>query len=324
MSNIVALPGATSALLAKYVAENKVTDSLGSGITTGFAIITYKGRNWGTKFRGEAKPILRDDGDPRASLELVLIDAGENLSKHWYEAGWTDSSSSPPDCWSTNGMTPDPASPKKQSTTCRGCPRNAWGGKINEVTGKPGKECHDFKRLAVVPLENMDNEFFGGPMLLKVPAASLSELATYAAKLKAVGGYSFAVGTKVGFAPNESYPKMTFTWVRHLNDAEISKVLEYRESDLVKRILNEAVEAAQHEMTPEEAKAASEQIPPPDPAVAARLAAAAEKPAQAAQPEPQPAKTPEQPKPAQEPAKAEESAATGVKSVDDELDALLG
>jgi hypothetical protein len=236
--------GPLSSVLAGSVEANS---ELSSGIGQSFGVVTYRGKVWAVKFQGNETKLMRDDGDgPRNSIEVIIVRASEAVSKIWYETGYVDGSTAPPDCWSTDGLKPDPAAPKKQSTTCAGCKRNAWGSKVTDV-GKQGKECADSKRLAIVPLNDINNEMYNGPMLLRVPAASLKDIGAYAKKLEQYGYPYFGVGTKISFDSNEPYPKFVVTPIRPLTDKEAQRVLELRNDDTVKRILNTAVENVTHE-----------------------------------------------------------------------------
>lgn len=222
-------------------------NELGAGIQSSFGIISYRGKVWATKYQGNEQALMRDDGDgPRASIDVVIIKAAPVIAKIFYEQGFVDGSNAPPDCFSTNGMAPDPASPKKQSPTCAGCPRNAWGSKTTEA-GKPGKACADSKRLAVVPLADIDNEALGGPMLLRVPAASLKDIKGYGEMLQSYGYPYYAVATKISFDHNEAFPKFVLQALRPLTDEEAAKVAALQADPRVDRILSSAVDMVAHE-----------------------------------------------------------------------------
>ena len=269
--------GPVSAVAARYAQSAPVQDELGAGITAGFAVMSYRGKVWRIKSGGEERDLVNPEtGDPLSSVELVIVKASPVLSKIFYLDGYTDGSSAAPDCFSTNGVTPDAASPKKQCNTCAACPHNAFGS-AKLANGQPGKgkACHDSKRLAVVPLGDIDNEPNGGPMLLRVPAGSFKELTKYADAMKSQGFPFFAVGTRIGFDMKEAFPKLVFRPIRALDDDEAAKVVALRDDPSVARVLAEGAELAQ------------------DPAVAAVLREAAEDSYQFEQP-PQPA-----PKPAQ-------------------------
>lgn len=238
MSNIV-IPNNFGTVSTRF-ANQKMEDDLSAGVSTGFGIISYRGKVWRTKFRGEETSLMREDGDgPRSSIEVVILKAANHLSKIYYKDGYKDGSTESPDCFSTNGVTPDINSKAKQANTCANCPMGAWGSRITPA-GKPGKACSDSKRAVVVPLADMDNEVFGGPMLLRIPAASLQDLAQYGQKMAALGYQYYTIGTRISFDTNEAFPKFVFGAIRPLTDAEADRVLALRDDPRVARILSEA------------------------------------------------------------------------------------
>jgi hypothetical protein len=219
-----------------------VDNDLAAGVQAGFGLIGYKGKVWSIRYRGDEQQLLRDDGDgPRNSIEIVILKAAPYISKIWYEKGYVEGSTAAPDCFSPNGVVPDPQSTKKQSNACASCPQNVWGSKITEA-GKKGKACSDSKRLAVVPVGDIMNETFGGPMLLRVPAASLQDLATFGNKMQNLGYPYYAIATRVAFDANEAYPKFILSAIRPLTDEEADQVLALQSSAEVSRVLAEGTE----------------------------------------------------------------------------------
>lgn len=255
--------GAVSTKFSAVPVEN----DLSAGVQAGFGIIGYKGKVWSTRYRGEEKQLMRPDGDgPRNSIEVVILKASGHVSKIWYEHGYVEGSTAAPDCYSTNGVTPDVGSKKKQANACASCPMNQWGSRITPA-GKQGKQCSDSKRMAVVPLDNLHNEILGGPMLLRVPAASLRDLAGYGEKMQALGYPYYSIGTRIAFDAAEAYPKFTFGAIRPLSDAEAEVVLAMRNERQVTTILAEGSETAQ---APAQVAAPMNQVfeqPPVTPAV---------------------------------------------------------
>ena len=239
MSNDLMIPQGFGAPSTHFA--NTPDDDLGSGVMGGYAVVGYKGRVWAIKKGGETTHLLRENGDAFSSLEVVIVKASPVISKNYYASGFVEGSTAQPDCFSTNGATPDPMSSAPQSATCAGCPMNRFGSRITD-NGKPGKACSDSKRLAVVPLGDMENEIYGGPMLLRVPADSLKELPQYAAKLKANGHTSYSVGTRIKFDLSVAHPKFMFSAIRALSDDEAEYVVYLREDPRVARILNEGLE----------------------------------------------------------------------------------
>lgn len=232
------------------------TDDLSSGIQSSFGLIGYKGKVWSIRYRGDEQQLMRDDGDgPRGSIEVVILRASTTISKIWYKDGYVDGSTAAPDCFSNNGVVPEAASANKQCDTCALCPHNQWGSRITPA-GKQGKACSDSKRLAVVPAGDLNNDAYGGPMLLRVPAASLQDLAMYGQKMQQMGYPYYAVSTKISFDASEAYPKFLFQGLRPLSDDEADIVLATRSGHTVERILSE------NEFTPASTTAAPQQDAP--------------------------------------------------------------
>lgn len=235
--------------------QNHHTDnSLAGGITGGYGLIAYRGKVWTIRHRGTDQQLMREDGDgPRNSIEVVILKANPQLSKIWYENGYVEGSTEAPDCASSNGLTPDQGVPKKQSDVCLTCPKNAWG---SDPRGGKGKACGDSRRLAVVPLADLRNESLGGPLLLRCPAASLQDLATFSQQMNAQGYPYNSIGIRISFDPKESYPKFQFQAIRPLNDAEADIVLGWEKSAEVMRVVSAP--------TPQE-QAAAAALPAPAP-----------------------------------------------------------
>lgn len=290
MAQELSLPSSfTHAQLAPSLRGAAGNDELGAGIASSFGVVGYRGKVWSIKYQRNETKLMREDGDgPRGSIEVVITKSASALSKIFYESGYQDGSNAAPDCSSANGITPDPASPKRQSPTCAACPRNAWGSRVTEA-GKQGKACADSKRLVIVPLQDIDNDLFGGPMLLRVPAASLKDLKSFGDLMQSHGYPFYGVGVRIGFDPQEAYPKFSFKAIRPLSDAEAQKVLALRDDSRVARILNEAVEHIGAE--PAQAAPAAPASPfelPPEPKAPPAAAAPVAAPVAAPQPAPAP------------------------------------
>jgi hypothetical protein len=227
--------------ISNVFADEDDDNAITAGIKTGFPILGFKGKTWSIRYRGEVFPLMRDDGDgPRGSVDVVILKSSEHVAKFWYERGYEEGSVEAPDCFSTNGLTPDPSSKKAQSKTCALCPKNQFGSRITP-SGKKGKACSDTKRIAVTPVGDLHNETYGGPMLLRVPAASLNDMAMYAQMAKNAGFKTFAIATKISFDADQAYPKLKFSAIRPLKDDEAQVVLDLRNSPQIDRILQEEI-----------------------------------------------------------------------------------
>lgn len=258
-------------------------DDLGAGVQESFAVISYRGGKWRIRYRGE-ETILKED-----NLEIVLVKAAKAVSKLYYEGGYNPSiERRKPDCWSSNSVNPDKEVPKPVSKACASCPNNVIGS--HTVGTKRMKACTDNRRLAVVPMGDIPNELYGGgPMMLRVPAGSLSGLKGYGDKLNAFKYVYFGVGTRISFDQEAEYPKLVFGAIRPLNDNEAKAILLLRDDERVHRILNEDVDAISTEELapikeglfeqPPKAAAPAPQAPPSRPIPTSSIADAMNSPA---------------------------------------------
>lgn len=215
-------------------------DDLRQGISAGFPVFSYRGKVWRVKFKGEETPLMREDGDgARSSIDVVIVKAKGSVSKIFYKSGYIEGSDAPPDCFSVDGVVPDASVVAKPSPNCAQCPFNQWGSRMTEA-GKKGKACADSRRLAVLPADNFDK--YDGPLLLRVPAASLNELAAYATQLNSFGYQYFMVKTRISFDVAEAYPKLIFQPASPLTEQEAQQLMGYMpggdKHDVVERILS--------------------------------------------------------------------------------------
>lgn len=223
-----------------------------ANVQASFGIIGYKGRNFRIKYRSEETLLKDERGVPLPTLEVVIVGVASGISKQFYEKGFVEGDTAAPDCFSVNGTQPDASSPKKQCSTCAVCPKNQWGSKISE-TGSKGKACQDSRRISVVPAGDLENEMFGGPMLLRLPPTTLAAFAGYGAMLDKKGAGMEYVKTEIGFDYDVAYPKMTFKATGWLNEAEAVAVIGpdgqsgICANPQVQRMLAEAVEEVAHD-----------------------------------------------------------------------------
>lgn len=221
-------------------------DDLSGGVISGFPTISYRGKVWRIRKGGEETNYVDDNGDAVQSIEVVLVKSHPKPSKIFYDKPFEEGDISAPRCWSANGETPDSGVKDPIAHSCAGCPNNVWGSKINQETGAKGRACADARRIAAITLADLSTKGTDATKcLLRVPPSSLNPLKDYAEKvLKPKGIPYFAVVTRIGFDTAVAYPKMTFRATRFLNEDEARAVLEIRDSDDVKHILNESTEFA--------------------------------------------------------------------------------
>ena len=219
---------------------NPQDDSLAAGIGQGYGVIGYKGKVWSLRYRGERHNFIRpDDGTPSNHIDVVILGQAQQKSKSFYEKYDPNAEAVRPICSSIDGLLPDADVTLKQSETCALCPRNVW--KTDPTTGRKGRECTDYKRLAVVVMPYQTAPLLGGqpliePLFLRVPPASLTALAVMGENMANQGFHFSTYVTRISFDVNESSPKMVFTPLQGITEQEAPVIMELRGDPTVGRI----------------------------------------------------------------------------------------
>ena len=252
MPNIEKAKGQLPAHLKQLAATAQdASDDLSGGVQAGFPIISFRGKVWRIRQGGEEKVFENADGDPSASIQAVMVGANPRLSKIYYKKKYEEGDNEQPDCFSVDGVKPDPSATNKQSKTCAACPHNAWGSRISE-SGKKTKACSDARRVAVAfPNDLAENGSEAHVALLRVPAASLGNLKMFGEALGKKGLKYFMVVAKISFDKGASYPHLEFKPTRLLTDEEAEAVLALRgdEDSRMETVLSTATEYAETDDT---------------------------------------------------------------------------
>lgn len=306
---------------AHLAARVGVPSALGAALTGGlssgqsFPKISIKASRFRIK-EGDTETVLDS-----TTLDAVIVGANPRLSKTWYAKQWTpDAEPSAPDCFSLDGIGPDPESTDPQNDLCASCPQNAWGSKVTPQ-GQQIKACSDKKRLAVVAADDAA----GSVYLLEVTPAALKGLNQYQKELAVRGIPPEVVKTRIGFDTDASFPKLKFTFGGFLDEQTQQIVDGLFGSEQVKEITGET--ARQPQAVPQisapkpvavkPAPAPAPVVAPPPPVEEAPKRGFGAKTAPAAAPAPKPAA-----KAAAKPAPA--PAAEAASSLADEIAALIG
>jgi hypothetical protein len=250
MSNQLTIPAAfqNAQALAALDPNWDTKSDFSAGIRRGFAVLSIRGKVWRVVHQGESRPVTAPGTNhPAPSIDVVLVAATPGLSKVYYQGAYVEGSDDAPACFSHDGVRPDSSIQGPQASSCALCPHNVWGSKITE-NGKQTKACADSKRLAILPAGHeslpedakvamLVNEMFGGPMLFRVPAASMSDLAGFDGAMGQMGFKLHAMVTRMSFDIDMAYPKIKFEPVRPLTVGEFQKILEWRESQQVQDML---------------------------------------------------------------------------------------
>jgi hypothetical protein len=228
---------------AAFAALNPADESLADGIGQSYGIVGYRGKVWTLRLRGETHTFTRkDDGTPSAFLDCIILRSAGYKSKSYYPAGSfeQDSGGQRPVCSALDGVTPDADVATPQATACAICPRNEWK---TDANGKKRRECSDYKRLAVLLLPAETARLLGSalvePVFLRIPAASLNDLAVLGEAMQKKGFHYSSYITRIGFNPEMAHPQMTFRALQKLTAAEAPVVLPLREDAQALRITGE-------------------------------------------------------------------------------------
>lgn len=221
-----------------FAGLNAQDDNLSAGIGQSYPVIAYKGKVWSLRHRGERKTILRpDDGTPSAYLDVIILGQTAQKSKSYYK-DFKEGDTARPICASIDGIVPDLDVVAKQAEACALCPHNVW--KTDPTTGRKGRDCTDYKRLAVLILPTQTKPILGSPLMepvfLRVPPDSLNSLAIMGDTMAAQGYHYSSYITRITFDPQKAHPCMIFRPLQGLSDNEAPVILELRADPTVGRI----------------------------------------------------------------------------------------
>ena len=235
MTNVPATTEKSFLPVSKVFANSPVED-LGEGIRTALAQLSINQNVFGINHHGTYIGLPPQQA---RQIEIVIVKSAKTQSKAFWEGGFKGDSR-PPNCFSSNSLTPDAQVATPVSKTCATCINDAF------ITGENGlkqKPCGDHKRLAIVPASDMVNEAFGGPMIFRVPAGSLAALDKYGYELKKFGVpyYAYTTWVTLTIDPQKKVTKLVFEQGRPLTDDEAEIILAMREDEKSGRIVNEAL-----------------------------------------------------------------------------------
>jgi len=158
-------------------------------------------------------------------LKVVIlgIDPPEakRTSKQFYEGAWSEDSADAPDCYSKDGVRPDPSVAEPQCDNCAQCSKNAWGsGHDAEGNASKGKACSDRKNLFVVVAgKSIDGDVF----TLSIPPTSLKALSAFGRDLVRYNVNMHKIITQIDVDPDNA-KGMLFNYAGFLEEAPASRM----------------------------------------------------------------------------------------------------
>lgn len=226
MSNMIVVPDSFRAVANHGPAP--IDDNLTAGISSSFGVVSIQGGKFRIKFAGVETPLLDARGNSIPELNVVIVGASPYVSRTYYAGGFEANAGKAPTCSSLDGKFPDVTVENPPARSCATCP-HALRDQVTP-TGAKVSACQNNKRIAIVPEGDLENEQFGGPMLLRIPGGSLKNLTALQAAYKGVNCASYQAVTALRFDPMVSYPKMVFAPERRLRPEE-QEVIDRMRSD---------------------------------------------------------------------------------------------
>lgn len=261
--------------LADLISPDASADLLaGLGGSNEFPSISLNGTRFMVNLPGEEPRVILDAaGNVASSLQAVVFGAWPNPRKTFYLQKYDpkNPTKEAPDCFSEDGVSPDPAARNKQSENCAACQHNQFGTAVGaDGNAGGGKRCTDKKRLIVcVRVPGADSTMV---YHLDIPPASFKNFATYVREMQKNGVTDLVVcQTIISFDPAFTYPVLAFRFGQLYPRASVQKLLALRETDDVRALAAPTVKALPAPKPPvvEAAKPVEAPKPAPEPAKAA-------------------------------------------------------
>lgn len=271
MGNIVAFESAVN-LPAHFLGVQgmSLNDAAEEFASNRFPILSVKNGRFSIKRDGEKTLVMTDRDEPATYVEVAILNLQK--SKTYYADGWVEGSASPPDCSSDDGITPRADSPDMQCTSCALCPQNAWGTGVNQKgEATKGKACSDVQRVAISRVDSMND-----PMMLRVPPASLKNLAEMSKALSKKGVPLNGVVVRIS-PDTDAVGVLNFKPVDYLDPEQYATAKSMQNTDLVLAIIGRSNRGVSHvaEAPVTAAKLAKPKPVEVDPAIAKAAAKAA-------------------------------------------------
>jgi hypothetical protein len=237
---------------SKNLEEDRIQGSLG----VSFPVLVMKEKGVWIWRNNQVDTIYAKQADedgkpiPSPTIEVVIIRARENLSNQYYIPPYKGEKR-PPDCFSSDGITPDDrVDPKtRQAAQCgpNNCPQKKMGSAFT-IKGKPTTACRNQRKLAIVLLQHLEDGMYEqyGAALYNVTPTSLQNYDKYIKEiLPSIGAKrgeykSFNVVTRMrqDDTPGVTWQKVKFSAFKALTDEQDAIVQRLRNDDRIKAVLN--------------------------------------------------------------------------------------
>lgn len=194
-------------------------------------------------------------------MNVVIVAGGKDIARYYHAKAYNAGDTSPPDCFSNDGIAPDMAASSPQSDKCETCPMNIKGSGTGE-----SRACRFQQRLAVVLAEYIEGDVYE----LALPSKSLFgrgalDKMPFQQYLKYVGSQGRNINTLVTemrFDSDSDTPKLVFKPVRYLTREEWIQAKKQGETPEARNALRISVSPASKQI----AAPAAEVVVAPEPA----------------------------------------------------------
>lgn len=183
-----------------------------------------------------AKLVAGPDGN--LYLPVIVLRAKAAIQKTFYLGKFNpNAEGQSPDCFSNDGVRPDPSATSPQCDICANCPKNAYGsGTDQNGNATNGKACSDNKILAVfVPSAGVHG--------FKLPPASLKNWGLYVKQLSNAGIPLGMVKTLVGFDLTATFPVLVFQFGGYVPSDTVEKLALMAQTSEVEDIVSSQIKA---------------------------------------------------------------------------------
>lgn len=221
----------------KNLELDDVTKSLmGSGGGGGIRRISIKGGVWRCMVNG--KEVSKNED---RALPIVIVNAAPYNSRTYYSGTYGEGTEpTRPNCWSSNGITPDAKVQNPQASRCLECPQNVKGSGQGD-----SRACRYSRRLAVV----LANDIGGEVYQFTLPSKSIFgegehnkwPLEAYSKFIGSKGFPISAIVTEARFDTTQSTPVITFKPLRFLEEDELAVAVKQGLSESAKKAITMTV-----------------------------------------------------------------------------------
>ena len=152
-------------------------------------------------------------------LNVIIVNAARGVSRIYYAGKYDPTAIVPPTCVSNDGVHPDTKDEGRQSDSCATCAQNIAGsGNGNS------RACRYTRKVAII----LENDPTGDVYQLQLPSTSIfgkgeGNVHPFESYIKFIAGNGRNINqivTQISLDTDSDTPKLLFSPVRHVNEAE--------------------------------------------------------------------------------------------------------